>query len=149
MNLERIYLDLRENAFKYQLDNNVPPENSMVKALIMDWHLGNGIMTLACFGTGEASLYLSSGGGKIGGSDDTIKEWSHSLIITSNEYIELAEKRDSHDLPDDDHINFFLLSQNDKLLIKESMVNIRQNSSQVMRLFEISNLIIGKLMQSE
>lgn len=35
--------------------------------LIVDWHVGSGVATVVSYGTGDASLYLESGGGIIGG----------------------------------------------------------------------------------
>lgn len=144
MDLERIYIGLRENAFKCLCEDN----ETMTSALIMDWNIGNGIMTLVCTHEGESSIYLSNGVGKIGAQDNHIKELGSTLIIESKNFIELAQKQDTTDLPDDDNINFFLLMGKDKFIIKETMTNIRNNNSQVIKLFEISNLIISKLMQS-
>jgi len=45
----------------------LPEGDSEIFGVIMDWEIGGGFATLVVFKTGYASIYLSSGGGVIGG----------------------------------------------------------------------------------
>jgi hypothetical protein len=60
-----IYPGLRENALlRIRLKNL--QENSLHSVLV-DWHAGNGTATVLAAADGTASIYLSSGGGFLGG----------------------------------------------------------------------------------
>ena len=60
-----IYPRLRDKALKIRLPN-LPPGS--VHAVLMDWNVTNGTATVLAGAEGTASIYLSSGGGFIGGS---------------------------------------------------------------------------------
>jgi hypothetical protein len=55
----------------------------------MDMGMDSSIVTVVSFATGDASIYLSSGGGFIGGSNyETIKTLSQQFVTLSNSYLE-------------------------------------------------------------
>src|ERR1044072_5497440 len=65
------YEDLRNMAFgatQEQIGVNIPANETKIYGVIMDWDVGEGIATVVAFQSGDASVYLSSGGGVIGGS---------------------------------------------------------------------------------
>lgn len=74
------YQDLRNLAFNAtaeQIGVQIPADQTKIYGVIMDWDLGEGTATLVAFLSGDASLYLSSGGGVIGGSGhDNVKSSS-------------------------------------------------------------------------
>lgn len=59
-----VYLRLRENALKPRPSHL--PEDA-IQVILMDWHVPNGTFTVLAAVDGTASLYLSSGGGRLGG----------------------------------------------------------------------------------
>lgn len=61
-----MYLKLRQHALELRLPDL---SATAIHAVLMDWHLGNGTATVLAAQDGTASLYLSSGGGFIGGSE--------------------------------------------------------------------------------
>jgi hypothetical protein len=60
-----IYSQMRRKALETPLPN-VPRD--AVHQVLMDWHVGKGTVTVVAGADGSASVYLSSGGGFIGGS---------------------------------------------------------------------------------
>ena len=66
------YLDLRSMVFELQPDvaGMAPtPELPRVWGAIVDWAVGDGFATFVAISDGTASMYLSSGGGVIGGGE--------------------------------------------------------------------------------
>jgi hypothetical protein len=61
-----IYTQMRRQA----LETNLPEvARGGVHVVLMDWHVDKGTVTVVAAADGSASLYLSSGGGYIGGSE--------------------------------------------------------------------------------
>jgi hypothetical protein len=61
-----IYSQMRRHALETHLPN-LPRD--AVHVALMDWHVDKGTVTVVAAADGTASLYLSSGGGYIGGSE--------------------------------------------------------------------------------
>lgn len=67
---EELYREMRSGLLTVPASEvNVSPtaEYPVVWAGLMDWHVGSGVATLVAVADGTVSLYLSSGGGVIGG----------------------------------------------------------------------------------
>src|SRR3970040_739511 len=67
---ENPFEELRNRAFKTtpeDLELSLPDNKTVVYGVIMDWEMGGAVATTVSYQTGDASLYLSSGGGVIGG----------------------------------------------------------------------------------
>jgi hypothetical protein len=60
-----VYLKLRENALRNIRLNNLTAES--VHSVLMDWRINIGIITVLAAADGTASIYLSNGGGYLGG----------------------------------------------------------------------------------
>jgi hypothetical protein len=63
-----IYPKLREHALLKIRLNNLSGDS--VHSVLMDWHVTNGTATVFAAADGTASLYLSSGGGFLGGGQN-------------------------------------------------------------------------------
>jgi hypothetical protein len=61
-----LYPKMRLGALRRELPETA---NGKVLVVLMDWHVPNGTFTVLAAWDGTASLYLSSGGGFIGGSE--------------------------------------------------------------------------------
>ncbi len=61
-----VYAQMRRLAFEIRLPKL---ERDAVHIVLMDWHVDKGTVTVLAAADGTASLYLSSGGGLVGGSE--------------------------------------------------------------------------------
>ncbi|MEM9650333.1 MAG: hypothetical protein AAF969_17800, partial [Bacteroidota bacterium] len=141
------YYDLRNMAFQATPEQlGIEPKPNSVYGIIMDWDLGNGIMTLISYQTGDASMYLSTGGGVIGGGQHesvisvvkTYLELGNSLLMSAN-HVEHSK------LPESNTVNFYFLTEGGKLLRTENMVNFENGSSELYGLFNEANNVITQL----
>jgi len=81
------YLGLREMAFKQSRASLHLPagaEPTEPWGAIMEWGTGGGTMTLVGFADGSASIYLSSGGGMIGGqAQKSVNEGARKMVAVA------------------------------------------------------------------
>jgi hypothetical protein len=84
----KTYLDLRNLALRASRADIgfLPAANPTdVWGVIMDWPVDNGIATAVAFADGSASIYLSSGGGSIGGqAHESIRNAAHEALVAAN-----------------------------------------------------------------
>lgn len=112
----------------------------------MDWNLGDGTMTLITFRTGDASMYLSSGGGVIGGGQhENVRSAVANCLNTADRYLKSGEKVEHSNLPRPNFVNFYFLTTGGHFLIVEEIQNFENESSQVYQLLNEANNVITQL----
>ena len=84
---EAMYRNLRDQALTAspeELGVEAPTAANKPYAVIMDWPIDDGTATLVTFNTGDASLYLSNGGGVIGGfAHEEVRRAAKALVARS------------------------------------------------------------------
>ncbi|MGA2889788.1 MAG: hypothetical protein ABSE51_17205 [Terracidiphilus sp.] len=80
--------------------------------IVMDLALQKGVCTVTAFSDGNASIYLSSGGGFIGGgqSDETIIKAAKSAVQLSSDCLPTASFTTTFPLPESGQVVFYLLT---------------------------------------
>lgn len=143
------YLDLRNlalGATMEQIGVRLSTSQTKIYGIIMDWDLGEGTATLISFLSGDASLYLSSGGGMIGGSGhQNIKNAAFKFIDKADNFLDMTTKTDSTPLPNKNCIKFYFLTNKGIFVGQEKMINIENNSSKWLDLFEEGNKVISEI----
>jgi len=146
-----------ENPFNglRQMALDVTPEqlgiektNDKIKVfgIVMDWNLGEGIATVSAFETGDASMYLSSGGGVIGGGQhENVRKTVLEYIEIGKGYIQKTKKTKETPLPKKDMVNFYFLTSHGKYFGEESIANIENEKSEWIKLFEEANNVLTEL----
>lgn len=146
------YQDLRNLAFGATLEQigvELPVDQTKIYGVIMDWELGEGTATLVAFLSGDASLYLSSGGGVIGGrGHDNVKKAAAALIDKAENYLSKTVKTDSTPLPDKDGVTFYFLTNKGKFVGREEVKNFDNDTSQWLDLFVEGNKLITEIRQT-
>jgi len=143
------FLDLRNMALSVtpeQLQLSLPADQTKVFGVVMDWDLGDGTMTLITYQTGDASIYLSSGGGVIGGGQyESVNKASKEFVSLAQNYLEKASVADMTTLPSKDYFKFYFLTNKGKYVAQESIANIENKTSRWRSLFENANNVITEL----
>jgi hypothetical protein len=143
------YNDMRNMALEVTADQigvQLPVDQTKIYGVVMDWDLGEGTATLISFLSGDASLYLSSGGGVIGGSGhDNVKQAAIAFIDKAEKYLSKTTKTETTPLPDKDGVRFYLLTNKGMFVGQEEMKNFENNSSKWLDLFEEGNKVITEL----
>ncbi len=143
------YAEMRNMALGVtadQLGVQLPADQTKIYGVVMDWDLPEGTATLISFVSGDASLYLSSGGGVIGGvGHDNVKQATLAFIDKAGKYLSKTTKTETTTLPDKDGVRFYLLTNKGKFVGQEQMKNFENNSSEWLDLFEEGNKVITEL----
>jgi hypothetical protein len=143
------YIDMRNMAFgitEKELGIEFEKEKTKIYGVIMDWSIGDETATLISFISGDASLYLSSGGGMIGGqTHENVSNASKEFIKKAENYISKASKTENNPLPNSDEVLFYFLTNKGKFVVKEKMENIESNKSELLNLFEEGNKVISEI----
>jgi hypothetical protein len=117
-----------------------------IYGVIMDWDLGEGIMTLITYKTGDASMYLSTGGGVIGGGQhENVNKASKQFVKLADKYLDKAVKTDLTPIPDKNCVRFYFLTTKGKYYAQEQMINFENKTSQWLDYFEEANKVITEL----
>lgn len=146
---ENAYEGLRNMAFSAtpeQLGLSLPTDKTVVYAVIMDWEMLGATATTVSYQTGDASLYLSSGGGVIGGGQhQNVNKAAKQFVSLAQTFLDNTTKTESTPLPTTDEVKFYLLTNKGVFVGQEQMKKIENNSSTWLKLFEEGNNVITEL----
>lgn len=137
---------LRNQAFSVTKEQLELTDDNKFFGLIMDWELGDATMTLITFRTGDASMYLSSGGGVIGGGQhENVRTAVANYLNSAERFLNTAEPVEHSNLPTANSVNFYFLTTDGRSLTTENMANFENESSKVYELFNEANNVITEL----
>jgi hypothetical protein len=141
--------DLRGMAFSAtpeQLQLSLPPDQTVVYSVIMDWGIDTATATIVSYQTGDASMYLSSGGGVIGGGQhQNVSSAAKKFVNLAQTYLGKATKTETNSLPQQDEVKFYLLTNKGTFVGQEVMRNFENNTSTWLPLFEEGNKVLSEL----
>ncbi len=140
---------LRNMAFSAtpeQLNLSLPIDKIIVYGIVMDWGMSGATATIVSYQTGDASLYLSSGGGVIGGGQhENVNSAAKRFVSLGQRFIDKAIKTEKTPLPENDLIRFYLLTNKGIYVGQEQMRSFENNTSTWLPLFEEANLLLTEL----
>jgi hypothetical protein len=143
------YTELRQTAFSAtpeKLGLSLANDKVVVYGVVMDWEMRGGIATTVSFMTGDASIYMSSGFGVVGGvKHENINTAAKAFTASAQEYLNLASKTDDLGLPKSKEIKFFFLTNKGIYVATEKMENFESKSSGLQELFRKGNDVIAGL----
>jgi hypothetical protein len=146
---ENPFEELRNRAFKTtpeDLELSLPDNKTVVYGVIMDWEMGGAVATTVSYQTGDASLYLSSGGGVIGGGQhQNVNSAAKQFVNLAQTFIGIAIRTETTPLPEKNVVKFYLLTNKGIYVGQEEMKNFENNSSTWIKLFEEGNNVLSEL----
>jgi len=152
-NIDNPYEGLRQMALNIsaeQLHLSISNDQTKVYGVIMDLDLGEGIGTFISFETGDASAYLSNGGGMIGGQAHlNVQDAAKAFVAIAQTYLDKTSKIDSTPLPDKNCVRFYLLTNKGKFSVQEKLANIDNHSSMWLPLFVAGNKVGNELSKAQ
>ncbi|MCU0431938.1 MAG: hypothetical protein MUC87_00630 [Bacteroidia bacterium] len=146
---ENPFEKLRNMAFSAtpeQLGLTLPADKIIVYGVIMDWDMGGFTATTVSYCTGDASLYLSSGGGVIGGGQhESVSTAAKQFVAFAQQFLHNTTQTNETPLPITDEVKFYLLTNNGFYAGQEIMDNFENNTSRWLPLFEEGNNVLSEL----
>jgi hypothetical protein len=91
----------------------LPPARVVTEpfGVLMETGYDSGVATVVAFGDGSASIYLSTGGGYIGGaSQQALRTAAQTLVTAANQFQPQATLTTTFPLPQPGETRFYLLS---------------------------------------
>ena len=139
------YLGLRNQAInvtpeqlQLQLDND-----NDIYGLVMDWNMGDAIVSVVSFKTGDASVYLSTGQAFIGGyAHETVINAAKQFVAEGEKYLSKATKTDNTEPTNENKVDFYFLTKSGKYYIEDDFGKIENETSELYGLFESANQVI-------
>ena len=146
---ENMFYGLRKLAIDMtpeDLGISLPADQTVVFGVVMDWGINGGTASTVAWQTGESSLYLSSGGGVIGGGQEPgIIKAAKLFVLVAQAFLEKAVKTETTPLPAEDEVKFYLLTNKGIYSGSEQMKNFEDSSSPWLKLFEEGNVVLTEL----
>lgn len=146
---ENAFEGLRNMAFSVtpeQLGLSLPTDKTIVYGIIMDWEMGGATASTVAYQTGDASLYLSSGGGVIGGGQhQNVNTAAKQFVSLAQTFLDKTTKAETTPLPSTDEVKFYLITNKGVFIGKDQMKNFENNSSTWLKLFEEGNIVLTEL----
>jgi hypothetical protein len=129
-----------------QLGLKLPEDKTVVFGVLMDWDMKGTTVTTVSYQTGDASMYLSSGGGVIGGgTHKNVNRAARTFVNTAQTFIAKAAKTETTKVPGGNMIFFYLLTNNGVFKGQDEMKNFENNTSNWKSLFEAGNQVLTEL----
>ncbi|MCO4291868.1 hypothetical protein NF867_03220 [Solitalea sp. MAHUQ-68] len=146
---ENTFEDLRNLAFTAtpeKLGISLPNYKTIVFGVIMDWEMDGATVTTVSYQTGDASLYMSTGGAIIGGGQyQNVSNAAKEFVLKAQSFLEKTTQTTSTPTPPKNLVKFYLLTNKGIFVGQEEMKNFENNSSIWLTLFEQANNVITEL----
>ena len=143
------YEDLRQLALTasfQKLGLALPSDRTVVYGVIMDWECGGGMATTVAYQTGDASLYVSSGGAIVGGiGHANVRHAAKQMVTLAQSYLDKTIKTETTPLPMSNEVQFYLLTNKGVFVGQDQMKNFENDSSPWFKLFEMGNMLLKEL----
>ncbi len=124
----------------------IPDGAEEVYAMIMDWDMGNDVVTLSAQVTGETNLYVQSGGGIIGaGKHLNVSTAAQQFTQAAKQYLGQAKAGNDTSLPANNGVKFIFLTNKGKYTATEDYSKIESGSSPWVPLFQSASLVINEM----
>lgn len=143
-----IYLSLRERALKTKREDigvAAPSKPTEPWAAVMDWGVSTGTATVVAISDGTASIYLSSGGGSIGGgqSDESIHKAAQKMVSVAAEFQpQMMRATDVDTLPQRGQVVFYVLTDAGVFTASASEVELSSHRHPLSKLGDAAQEII-------
>ncbi|THD64028.1 hypothetical protein [Phenylobacterium sp.] len=145
--LER-YLALREVAFSTRPEDvevQAKPGQEDVYGVIVEFEEGDALVTAVGFASGDASVYFSTGAGKIGGRREALVAAAARSLVAQAQ-VQLADLPSSaqYPTPDPGHVRVYALTTAGLRGVEEDRIAIETATDRLNPLFEGARKILSE-----
>jgi hypothetical protein len=144
----RPYEFLRQNALSLTSDDMslTSAAGEDPYSIVMDMALPDGTTTLVCVADGNASLYLSTGVGTIGGYVyESIRNAAINFVKSGGNYISDMAPARSYPLPRAGEVSFYVLTKQGTYTARDTLDSIAAGNSKWSALFIEANNVINAI----
>jgi hypothetical protein len=148
----KIYFGLRDmmlHGTREKFGIPAPPGPTEPWGVLMDWGIPAGSATVVAMEDGNASIYLSSGGGFLGGgqSHDSIRNAAKQTVDAARGVQPLMHPTNEYPLPANGEVTFYVLTDSGVFTARASEDDLRHHRSPYYKLGDAAQNIITEYRQ--
>jgi hypothetical protein len=144
------YLGLRDLALNARPEEIGVTGGSPVYGALLEIDMGDAVITLACFSTGDASLYYSNGGGMVGGiAIPSVRAEALRMVSAYGDDVSLLAPVGLSELPTDGHASFVALTPSGTYAGSAPIDEIVLGTTKVGNLFDAGQRVITAFRESD
>jgi hypothetical protein len=148
---EVVHANLRRQALETTPDRlNLPGhlKDDEPYGLLMEMVIGDSVVTLACFGDGNASLYYQSGGGMVGGiAHESVRKAAQECIAMTRQAFPRMSPTDSYPLPGAEEVRFYALTPRGVFTAGADRHELAEVSDELSVLFASGREVVTRMRQ--
>lgn len=147
------YLGLRSqmlHASRTELGLPATSKPTQPWGVLMDWAIPKGSATVVAISDGNASVYLSSGGGFIGGfAHESVRKAAQSTVAAANEIQPQMHLTTTYPLPQPGEVTFYALTDSGVFTVSALEADLKSGHSPLSKLSNAAQEVITqyRLMQ--
>ena len=148
--LDDSYFGLRNLALTVRATDIGLPSSSAVHAALLEINMGRATVTLACFATGDASLYFSTGGGTIGGRQiPAVRDAAIRLVRLVEAKREILTPVDEVAMPNDNRFNVVALTSGGPRVAIGTVESADKETTPLAEMFRAGQEVITAFRESD
>jgi hypothetical protein len=148
---EVVHANLRRQALQTTPDRlNLPGhlKDEEAYGLLMEMVIGDSVVTLACFGDGNASLYYQSGGGMVGGiAHESVRKAAKDCIALTQRALPRMSPTDTYPLPGAEEVRFYALTPRGVLTAGTDRQELAEAQDELSVLFASGREVVTQMRQ--
>jgi hypothetical protein len=146
---EEVYADMRRKAFATDPSSlGLAVQENEPYGAIMELGLPSTVVTLVCFGNGDASLLYQSGGGMTGGGGhENIRRAAQQFVGLSQKALPLLTPADGQPLPEPEAVRFYALTPKGALTTQTHREDLADPHSELGALFYSGQEVVTQMRQ--
>jgi len=124
----------------------IPETMLLVYGVVMDWDMGEEVLTLAAYITGAVNVYLSTGVGITGGGKNPeVGELAVQFVTTAQDFVDRSIPVSNADYPSKGCVRFHLLTNKGMYAAQEQLIHFEDTTSPWLALFIRGNTVITEM----
>ena len=148
---EEVYMSLRDAALRKDpeqlfLPDGLKPDEPY--GALMEMVISNSVVTLACFGDGDAGIYYRTGGGmKGGGAHENVRRAAKQFVALAHRALPRMTKTDTHPLPEGEKVRFYALTPKGTFTTEAHRQSLGGGENELSALFYSGQDVVAQMRQ--
>ena len=116
--------------------------------MLMEMSIASSVVTLACFGSGDASVFYQSGGGMVGGiSHEPVRKAAKEFVAQAEKALPRMKKTTEYPLPGPDSVRFYVLTPKGIFTIETSRQALGESQNALSAMFYSGQEVVSQMRQ--
>jgi hypothetical protein len=148
---EEVYAGLRKEALETSPMNvgmAGQTQDDEPYGMLMEMSIASSVVTLACFGSGDASVFYQTGGGMVGGiSHEPVRKAAKEFVAQAHKAMPRMKKTTDYPLPGPDSVRFYALTPKGVLTTETSRQSLSESQNALSALFYSGQEVVSQMRQ--